>query len=143
MDKQTCPARLVFSRIGERWTMPVCGHISRGVTRFSDLRAALRGVSAKVLSETLVRLERDGLIERRVTDDRPPSVTYHLTPLGESLLQVVQSLVDWSAEYTPLIEEARRLYDTRNSLELPALGTVERPSRRTVSTARFSAGERQ
>ncbi|MFI0192095.1 winged helix-turn-helix transcriptional regulator [Streptomyces sp. NPDC017082] len=120
MDKQACPARLVLSRIGERWTMPACLHIGHGVTRFGDLRAALPGVSAKVLSETLTRLERDGLIRRKVIDSRPPSAEYHLTPLGESLLQTLRVVVDWAVEYAPLIEEARRSYDDRNSLQLSA-----------------------
>jgi len=98
--------------------MPICNQISQGVTRFSDLRAALSGVSAKVLSETLVRLERDGLVERWVVDDRPPSVTYHLTPLGSSLLQAVRTIVEWSTENSPSIEEARVKFDTQNSRHL-------------------------
>lgn len=105
--------------------MPVCSQISQGVTRFSDLRAALRGVSAKVLSETLVRLERDGLVERWVVDDRPPSVTYHLTPMGASLLQAVRTVVDWSSENTPFIEEARVNYDTQISSQLQTVRSAE------------------
>lgn len=114
MDNQTCPARLVLSRIGERWTMPACHHMGRGVTRFTDLRVTLHGISPKVLSETLVRLERDGLVKREVIDRRPPGVEYRLTPMGESLLQTLQVVVDWSVEHTPLIEEARRSYDDRS-----------------------------
>ncbi|WP_326839401.1 winged helix-turn-helix transcriptional regulator [Streptomyces olivaceus] len=125
MERQTCPARPVLSRIGERWTMPICSQISQGVTRFSDIRAALSGVSAKVLSETLVRLERDGLVERWVVDDRPPSVTYHLTPLGLSLLRAVRTIVDWSSENTPRIEEARVNFDTQNQRPLQMARSVD------------------
>jgi DNA-binding HxlR family transcriptional regulator len=110
------PIRLVLSRIGERWTMLACYHIFMGVSRFSDLRAALCGISPKVLSETLARLERDGIVERQVVDDRPPKVIYELTPLGESLLGAVRTIADWAAAHGPLIEEAQRAYDARESL---------------------------
>ncbi|MET7618409.1 helix-turn-helix domain-containing protein [Streptomyces sp. NPDC005408] len=102
-----------MDRIGERWTMLACQEIAAGVTRFSDLKTSVGNVSAKVLSETLVRLERDGLVERRVLDSRPPQVTYLLTPLGEGLLKIVRDIVDWSVEYAPLIEAAHRSFDGR------------------------------
>ncbi|MGP4001352.1 winged helix-turn-helix transcriptional regulator [Streptomyces sp. 8N706] len=120
MANASCPARHVLARIGERWTMHVCNEIATGATRFSDLKAAIGCVSPKVLSETLVRLEQDGLIERRVFDSRPPRVTYELTPLGESLLQLVRGIVNWSRQHGPLIEAARRAYDTHDSRELQA-----------------------
>ncbi|MEU6814624.1 helix-turn-helix domain-containing protein [Streptomyces sp. NPDC046860] len=117
MEKRICPTRPVLSRIGERWSMAVCSQLARGVTQFGDLRTALRGVSAKVLSETLVRLERDGLIQREVIDGRPPSVTYRLTSLGEGLLRAVQPIVIWSAKNAPLINAAQRSYDARSALQ--------------------------
>ncbi|MFJ4435916.1 winged helix-turn-helix transcriptional regulator [Streptomyces sp. NPDC088923] len=118
MDEQICPARSVLSRIGERWTMSVCGHIDRGVTRFGDLSASLPGISAKVLSETLTRLERDGLIDRQVLDGRPPGVSYELTALGRGLLETVRPVVRWAAENSPRMEEARRSYDAGDSLRV-------------------------
>ncbi|MFB7295523.1 winged helix-turn-helix transcriptional regulator [Streptomyces rubiginosohelvolus] len=119
MNAGCCLARLVMDRIGERWTMLACQEIAAGSRRFGDLKSALDGVSNKVLSETLVRLERDGLIERRVFDSRPPTVQYEMTPMGTSLLEVVRGIVDWSAQHGPYIEEARRSYE---NLELSAVG---------------------
>ncbi|MHC0432441.1 winged helix-turn-helix transcriptional regulator [Streptomyces sp. O3] len=124
MDSQTCPARLILSRVGERWTMAACRHIALGVVKFTDLKASLPGVSAKVLSETLVRLERDGLITRMIVSGRPPSVTYSLTPLGKSLLEAVGTIVDWSAEHAALIEDARRAYDERRLETDPARRSI-------------------
>ncbi|MBD0690658.1 winged helix-turn-helix transcriptional regulator [Streptomyces sp. CBMA123] len=105
-----CFARLVMDRIGERWTMLACQQIAAGARRFCDLKSGMEGVSGKVLSETLMRLERDGFIERRVVGSRPPAVFYEITPIGESLLQIVQGIVDWSERHGRHIEKARRTY---------------------------------
>ncbi|MFE4356987.1 MULTISPECIES: helix-turn-helix domain-containing protein [Streptomycetaceae] len=114
-----CLARLVMDRIGERWTMLACQQISAGARRFCDLKSGMEGVSGKVLSETLVRLERDGFIGRRVVGSRPPAVMYELTPMGESLLRLVEGIVAWSELYGEDIERARQAYA---DLELAAVG---------------------
>ncbi|MFI9360335.1 winged helix-turn-helix transcriptional regulator [Kitasatospora sp. NPDC053057] len=114
-----CFARLVMDRIGERWTMLACQRIAAGARRFCDLKSDMEGVSGKVLSETLMRLERDGFIERRVVGSRPPAVIYELTPTGESLLQIVQGIVAWSERHGQYIEKARQAYA---ELEFAAAG---------------------
>jgi DNA-binding HxlR family transcriptional regulator len=111
-----CPARAVLGRVGDRWSMLVLNELRNGPQRFGQLLTSLPGsVQPKVLSETLVRLERDGFITREVCDTRPPHVVYHLSELGESLLQPVRLLAEWALAHNSAIERSRRMYDHRTA----------------------------
>lgn len=66
-----------------------------------------------MLTQTLRRLERDGLVERRVYPVVPPRVEYSLTPSGESLIEVFTALCDWAEEHIDEVEEARAGYDAK------------------------------
>ncbi|KJL41572.1 winged helix-turn-helix transcriptional regulator [Microbacterium trichothecenolyticum] len=97
-----CPSRVVFSRIGERWTMFVILALSDGrPMRFTDLKARVGVVTAKVLTETLRALEADGLLSRRAYRESPPRVEYALTDLGLSLLEPIQGMRDWAEQHVP------------------------------------------
>jgi DNA-binding HxlR family transcriptional regulator len=79
--------------------------------RFNQLRRDIAGVSQKVLSQTLKRLERDGLVERQVHPTVPPTVEYALTELGATLGGTVEQLAQWAESNMPAILRARQLYD--------------------------------
>jgi DNA-binding HxlR family transcriptional regulator len=79
--------------------------------RFRDLRAVVEGISAKVLTETLRSLERDGLVERREYAEMPPRVEYELTVLGRTLHAPLQALGHWAEEHTAEVLAAREAYD--------------------------------
>lgn len=103
-----CPSRVVFGRIGERWTMFVILALARGGTlRFTELRERIGRVTPKVLTETLRALEADGLIARRAFADSPPRVEYSLTPLGESLLEPIAAMRDWAERHVPEVLASR------------------------------------
>jgi len=87
--------------------------LAAGTRRFSELRRDVDGVSQRMLTVTLRALERDGLIVRQVYPLIPPKVEYSLTPLGRSLLAIVEALVTWSGDHISEVEQARRHYDTR------------------------------
>lgn len=114
-EVQSCLAREVLDRIGDKWSVYVIDALAAGTMRFSELRRAVDGVSQRMLTVTLRGLERDGLIVRRVYPVIPPRVEYSLTPLGRSLLDIVEALVAWSAEHITDVERARRGYDARLS----------------------------
>jgi len=65
-----------------------------------------------MLTVTLRGLERDGLVLRQMYPVIPPRVEYSLTPLGQSLMSIVESLVVWSASHISDVEQARHRYDT-------------------------------
>ncbi len=106
-----CLARDVLDRIGDKWSAYVIGHLGEGTRRFSELRRAIDGISQRMLTVTLRALERDGLIARQVYPVIPPRVEYSLTPLGRSLLTIVDALVAWSGEHISDVEQARVRYD--------------------------------
>jgi DNA-binding HxlR family transcriptional regulator len=108
---ENCTAREVLDRVGDKWTVYVVALLGTGTMRFSDIRRAVDGISPRMLTVTLRALERDGLLDRRVYPVIPPRVEYTLTGLGESLLDLVRALVDWSADHTGDILAARQRYD--------------------------------
>ncbi|MGN5630918.1 winged helix-turn-helix transcriptional regulator [Streptomyces sp. AC154] len=94
-----CRARLGFDLLANTWNAVIICALDEGPRRPGDLRAEIGGISAKVLTETLRRLEGYGLVERRAFAQAPPRVEYALTVLGRSLLEPIGALGRWSAEY--------------------------------------------
>ena len=79
-----------------RWKLEIMFRLFGGkVLRFSDLERAIPGVSQKMLTQQLRRLEKDGAIERIVYAQTPPKVEYKLTPWGQSLCPALDSLLKW------------------------------------------------
>ncbi|QUF08228.1 helix-turn-helix transcriptional regulator [Actinosynnema pretiosum subsp. pretiosum] len=79
--------------------------------RFNDIKRRLEGVTQRVLTHTLRRLERNGMVERRVLPTSPVGVEYALTPLGRSLREPFWQLLEWTLEHSGEVERARRAYD--------------------------------
>ena len=96
----TCPIRNVIDRFGDKWSLLVLYHLHRnGTLRFGQIYKEMSDVSEKMLSATLKSLERDGLVRRKAYPEVPPHVEYSLTPLGESLMPHVDSLIGWAVEH--------------------------------------------
>lgn len=108
-----CPTRTVLDRIGDKWTTLVVLVLLDGPCRFSQLRARIGGVAPKVLTETLRRLERDGILTRTAYPEIPPHVEYELTPLGRSLEEPIRAIATWAEDNVPRIARARKAYDRR------------------------------
>lgn len=108
-----CPTRTVLDRIGDKWTTLVVLVLLDGPRRFSQLRDRIGGVAPKVLTETLRRLERDGILTRTAYPEIPPRVEYQLTPLGRSLEEPIRAIATWAEHNVPQITQAREAYDRR------------------------------
>jgi len=106
-----CPTRLVLDRIGDKWTVLVVLLLSDGPMRFSELRTHLGSVAPKVLTQTLRRIERDGLVTREVFAEVPPRVEYTLTELGRSLTAPIAVIGDWAETHLGEITAAQQAYD--------------------------------
>jgi DNA-binding HxlR family transcriptional regulator len=95
-----------------RWTLPILTELTRGGRRYQDLHDALDGISYKVLTETLRRAERDGLIVRHLDGERIETATlYELTDLGRSLDAPVAAMATWANANWQSVEAARRHWD--------------------------------
>lgn len=106
-----CPTRLVLDRIGDKWTVLVVLLLGSGPMRFSELRDRLGRVAPKVLTQTLRRMERDGLVTRTIFAEVPPRVEYALTALGESLTEPITVIADWAEANVSRITAAQATYD--------------------------------
>lgn len=103
----------VIARIGDKWTVMVCGHLSEGTHRFNALKQRIPGISHRMLTVTLRGLERDGLVTRTAYATVPPKVEYRLTPLGQSLTGPLATLAGWARENRLALESARTEFDHR------------------------------
>jgi DNA-binding HxlR family transcriptional regulator len=110
-----CHARQILDRIGDKWSIEVIYRLDTGTMRFTELRRAIGGISQRMLTATLRRLERDGMVHRTVHPVVPPRVDYRLTPLGEPLLDIVRDMMDWAVAYGEKIDKARAEYDSRTA----------------------------
>ena len=118
----TCPYRIVLEHVTSRWGVLVLVELIDRPQRFSELRRSVsrfgRGVSEKMLTQTLQTLERDGLVHRDAKPVIPPRVDYSLTDLGREAAQQVKALADWTQERMADVEKARQAYD--EARELPS-----------------------
>ena len=114
VEHPDCGIRDVLDRVGDKWSVLVVVELASGTRRFRELQRAIDGISQRMLTLTLRRLERDGLVERTVYPTVPPQVTYELTDSGRSLTHLVKALADWSIEQRPAIAAARNRYDASN-----------------------------
>jgi DNA-binding HxlR family transcriptional regulator len=102
----------ILQRIGDKWSLLVVRRLGHGPLRFNELRAAVGGISQKMLTTTLRTLERDGFVTRTVFPTIPPRVDYELTELGRELEVPVKGLAEWAIANMARISEARRRFDT-------------------------------
>ncbi|WP_016701107.1 winged helix-turn-helix transcriptional regulator [Actinoalloteichus spitiensis] len=91
------PTAAALATLGRRWVPEILYVLHRGGARFVDLLAAVPGLSRRVLSERLVLLTEEGLVERRAADGSPPRADYRLTARGRELDAVFQALDGWAA----------------------------------------------
>lgn len=106
-----CPTRLILDRIGDKWTVLALLLLDARPLRFTELRNGIGKVAPKVLTQTLRRLERDGLVTREVFAEVPPRVVYALTPMGRSLIDPIAAVKNWAEEHMPAITAAQEGYD--------------------------------
>ena len=83
--------------------------------RFAALQRQIGGISQKMLTQTLRRLERDGLVQRTVYPEVPPRVEYALTLLGQTLSEPLAALIGWSEAHIDAVTAAQKRYDAAGS----------------------------
>ncbi len=110
-----CPSRALFDQIADKWSAMVLAVLSEGPHRFNLVRRRLEGVSQKALTQCLRRLERNGLITRRVISLSPVAVEYEITALGRTLQKLLADLHQWTLDRLPDVDAAREAFDARQS----------------------------
>jgi DNA-binding HxlR family transcriptional regulator len=110
-----CSDTPIPMRVGDKWAAKIITCLRGGPRRFSELQVPLRGVTPKVLTESLRALERDGMITRTAYPEIPPRVEYALTELGRSLFEPLDAQCEWTRAHQDELRAARTRYAQRSN----------------------------
>lgn len=108
-----CSSRMILDQISDKWSILILGCLCQEPHRFNAIRRRLDGITQKALSQALRRLERNGIIARRVIPASPIAVEYSITPLGQTLRQPFAALHAWTIAHQASVDAARRAFDAR------------------------------
>ncbi|NEY91902.1 winged helix-turn-helix transcriptional regulator [Tabrizicola oligotrophica] len=102
-----CPSRAILQHLTSRWGALVMVALAMGPHRFSGLRRQVRGISERMLAQTLQELEADGFVLRTAHAVVPPHVDYELTDLGHEAANHLVPMIRWIEGAVPRIMAAR------------------------------------
>lgn len=94
-----CPVEYTASLIANKWKIIILRELLTGTKRYNELTRSVVGISAKVLTENLRELEKDGILNRKVYPEVPPRVEYSLTKKGEDLKDVIETMKVFGLKY--------------------------------------------
>ena len=97
-----CTVYITMEYLSKRWAILILHDLSKGKEwkRFSEIKASMKDVTAKVLTERLRELEAEGLVEKRVDNTcMPIKSEYRLTPASIELMEVVHQLKMWALKW--------------------------------------------
>ncbi|MBW0445650.1 transcriptional regulator [bacterium M00.F.Ca.ET.228.01.1.1] len=103
--------RPILEQLANKWTVLILSVLCTQPARFNDLKGRLDGITHKALSDALKRLERNGLVDRRILPTQPIGVEYTITALGASLREPFAALYNWSLANGKKLTEAQIAYD--------------------------------
>lgn len=98
-EMPACPVATTVALIGSKWKLLIIRNLQTRPWRFNELRKDLKGISQKVLTDSLRSMEADGIISRTVYPEVPPRVEYALNELGETLRPIMKAMEDWGLSY--------------------------------------------
>lgn len=102
-----------MAQLSEKWVFLILVQLCPGPLRFNALRRCVGPITPKALTQTLRRLERNGIVAREIIPGSPPGVEYRMTELGLSLGQSVTALLQWSSKNRVAVEKAQSEFDAR------------------------------
>lgn len=112
--KEIDQTQLILNILSSKWATQIVRTLDNNTRRFSEIQKSLPDTKQKVLTETLRKLERNGIVDRKLYPTVPPQVEYKLTPVGLELLQLSGVLSGWVAIHKEEIARSQKSYDRRN-----------------------------
>ena len=94
-----CPVEYTASIIGNKWKIIILRDLLTGTKRYNELSRSVVGISAKVLTENLRDLEKDGIVLRKVYPVVPPKVEYNKKKKGTELKDVLECMKVFGEKY--------------------------------------------
>ncbi len=130
--------------LGERWTLLIVRELMFGPRRFSDLRAGLPGISARVLTERLEGMEGARIVQRTQLASHPSIQVYDLTAWGYLLQEPIKALGHWAAQSpfhdpTLPLSAASLMMSLRTMYRAPSSSLRQISGNIAVGTDRFYA----
>lgn len=105
LEVKKCPKQFVLAIndtlnvISGKWKLPIIASLLYGKTRFKDIQENVGKITPRMLSKELKELELNGVVKRTVYDSIPVRIEYTLTTSGESIVKVLDAMVDWGVEH--------------------------------------------
>ncbi|PZL97749.1 transcriptional regulator [Pantoea graminicola] len=103
--------RPILEQVANKWSVLILTVLCTQPARFNAIKRRLDPITHKCLTEALRRLERNGLVSRRVIASSPVAVEYAITPLGQTLQTPFVALVGWAKQHGATLEQAQAAYD--------------------------------
>ncbi|MFB8005145.1 winged helix-turn-helix transcriptional regulator [Nocardia sp. NPDC056000] len=110
---QACPVSEVLDHVSGKWSIGILVAAAQGPVRFTELEKSIKGISRRMLTLNLRKLERDGLLTRTVYPTVPPKVEYTLTEMAQELHESLLMLTGWATRHRGAIAAAQAEYDRR------------------------------
>jgi DNA-binding HxlR family transcriptional regulator len=138
--RQYCPVARTAEILADRWTVLIIRELLADVNHFNQLQRGLPHMSRTLLAERLRRLERAGVLERRVVG-RGKQTEYRLTSAGRELQSIIDQFGEWGARWafgdprTSELDPIVLLWWMRRRVCIEAIG-----ERRVVIQFDFSGG---
>ncbi len=116
LHERALQSRHAIELLSDKWRIAVLHLLSAGPLRTNQLQRAIDQVSPKMLTQTLRRLERDGLIARRIFSEITPHVEYRSTRMGKTVIPLLRDLCRWAKAHVGERDAARRRFDSQADL---------------------------
>jgi DNA-binding HxlR family transcriptional regulator len=113
--EKMCSASEVLDHVASKWSIGILIVAGNGPVRFTELERSIEGISRRMLTLTLRKLERDGLLVRTVYPTVPPKVEYSLTNMARELQEAMMTLSAWAERHRAAISAAREEYDRKHA----------------------------
>lgn len=109
--KEKCPSRNIITNVSDKWSILLITALLRGIFRFGELKRKVEGISPKMATQTLRKLERFGLVKKTIYPEKTLKVEYQLTPLGNELGTIIQQLTTWTETNTDALLNAESKFN--------------------------------
>lgn len=103
-----CPVATTIQLLSSKWKILILRDLLDGKCRYSDLRRSVKGISQKMLTQSLREMDADGLVDRKAYPEVPPRVEYSLSKLGNSMRPIIKVMRKWGNDYLEEYPEKRK-----------------------------------
>lgn len=110
-----CPLRLTMSLIGSKWKSCILDELRDKTLRPSELHKIFPEATPRVLDLQLKELVEDGLVSKTIYPELPPRSEYAITPLGATLIPIIDAMIEWGNKNTELFQKNTASLKTNNN----------------------------